>query len=279
MRSPTELTARVADGVVLPYVEHGAGAPVVLLHGLSDNWRSFAPVLEHLPPGVRALAVTQRGHGDASKPPGGYEPRRMAADVVAFLDAVGADRAVLAGHSLGSAVALQAAVDAPERVAGLVLGAAHSAHRHATPALGELAGAVRALADPIDPAFARELQEQAREPHLPAGLHAAMVEQTLRMPARVWRAIVDGLSGFDVDAALPALDVPALLVWGEHDPFFDRATQEAVLRRLPGAELRVYAGGGHTPHWDDPARFAGDVAAVVQASAGLRRPVRRRLRG
>ena len=47
-----------------------------------------------------------------------------------------------------------------------------------------------------------------------------MVEQSLRMPARVWRAVVDGLTTFDVDAELADIEVPTVLAWGEHDPFF-----------------------------------------------------------
>jgi non-heme chloroperoxidase len=255
------VTAFLPGGVALPYVESGRsdGVPVVLLHGFSDHWRSYEPVLPHLPAGLRAFAVTQRGHGGASWPQGAYAVTDLAADAAAFLDAVGVERAVLVGHSMGSAVALQAALDAPERVSGLVLGPGFSALRSEA-AFGELVAAVHALTEPVDRAFVEAMQEQAHEEHLPPGLFEAMVEQSMRVPARTWHALIDALDEFDLDHELSGVTAPALLIWGDEDPIVGGATQQKLLRDLPDAELLVYPGGGHVPHWDDPRRFAADVS-------------------
>ncbi len=115
--------ATLASGVRLPYVEQGDsdGVPVVLLHGVTDSLRSWEPVLPYLPSSIRAFAVTQRGHGDADRPATGYHPHDFATDVVAFLDAVGVEQAVLAGHSMSSYIAERVATEHPERVLGLVL--------------------------------------------------------------------------------------------------------------------------------------------------------------
>src|SRR5918992_3309716 len=124
MGAPIDRVKSVAlpTGVRLPYVEQGdpAGVPVVLLHGLTDSWRSFEPVLPYLPSSIRAFALTQRGHGDADRPATGYHPRDFAADVAAFLDRQGLDSAVIAGHSMGSTVALRFALDYPERTRGII---------------------------------------------------------------------------------------------------------------------------------------------------------------
>ena len=55
--------------VTLQYVERGetAGTPVIFLHGVTDSWRSFEPVLPHLPGSIRAFALSLRGHGDSSR--------------------------------------------------------------------------------------------------------------------------------------------------------------------------------------------------------------------
>jgi pimeloyl-ACP methyl ester carboxylesterase len=77
---PAVKSAALSTGVTLPYVEQGdpAGTPVVLLHGITDSWRSFEPVLPYLPDSIRAFALTQRGHGDADRPAAAYHPRHLA---------------------------------------------------------------------------------------------------------------------------------------------------------------------------------------------------------
>ena len=113
----------LATGVTVEYVENGtlAGTPLLLLHGLSDSWHSFLPLLPHLPAGLRALAFTQRGHGQSSKPRDDYRLQTLVADALAFLDVMHVDRAVVAGHSMGAAVATLLAAHHPDRVAGLAL--------------------------------------------------------------------------------------------------------------------------------------------------------------
>ena len=86
-------------GVTLEYAERGSanGIPVIFLHGVTDSWRSFEPLFAHLPPSVRAIAITQRGHGRSSKPEMGYTYRDMAGDVRAFMDALDVPAAVIVG--------------------------------------------------------------------------------------------------------------------------------------------------------------------------------------
>lgn len=73
------------------------GEPVVFLHGWPDSWFSFSRVLPLLPVSFHALAVDQRGFGDPDRPVSGYTIPEMAADVIAFLDALGIERATLVG--------------------------------------------------------------------------------------------------------------------------------------------------------------------------------------
>jgi pimeloyl-ACP methyl ester carboxylesterase len=75
----------------------------------------------HLPDSLHAFALTQRGHGDASRPAAGYRLEDFAGDVESFMDAVGLESAMLVGHSMGGAIAQRFAIDRPERVRGLVL--------------------------------------------------------------------------------------------------------------------------------------------------------------
>ena len=83
---------------------------MLLLHGWAGSRRSFAALLPLLPAHVRAVAVDLRGHGDAGKPPDGYDLPTLASDVIAVLDTLELDRAVVVGVSSGGYVAQQVTI-------------------------------------------------------------------------------------------------------------------------------------------------------------------------
>lgn len=114
---------RLPDGTRVPFVTRGdADGPAVLfLHGLSDSLHSWDPVLDVMPADVYSVAITCRGHGDADRPLAGYRVAQLADDVAAVMTAIGVERAVIVGHSMGAAVAPEVARRHPDRVAGLVL--------------------------------------------------------------------------------------------------------------------------------------------------------------
>jgi pimeloyl-ACP methyl ester carboxylesterase/tetratricopeptide (TPR) repeat protein len=268
----TEQFVILATGVQMEYVERGnpSGVPVVFLHGVTDSWRSFEHVLPKLPDTIRAFALTARGHGDSSKPAAGYRYTDMAHDVVAFLDAKGLSRAIIVGHSMGTLVAQRLVVEHPNRVGGLVL-------MGAFPTLFQDAGitefyrtALAPLVDPIDPVFAREWQLSTLARGMPADHLAIVINETRKVPARVWR---DAFTGFlqtpDFSAALTQVDTPTLLLWGDKDAYVPRSAQDRLLTVLGRARLVVYDGAGHGFHWEDPGAVARDITAfVLQTAAG-----------
>src|SRR3712207_4137203 len=117
-------TVQLASGLRVRYAAQGepGGEPLVLVHGWPDSWFSYSRVLAHLSPErYRAYAYDQRGFGATDRPSEGYAIDQFATDLVAFLDAVGLERASLVGHSFGSFVARRAAELHPQRVSRLVL--------------------------------------------------------------------------------------------------------------------------------------------------------------
>src|SRR5262245_10463847 len=102
-----EKFAALSTGVRMGYVEQGAsdGVPVIFLHGVTDSWHSFEHVLPLLPSSIHAFAVSQRGHGDSSRPATGYRFADMSDDVRAFMDVTGLRTATIVGHSMGASVA------------------------------------------------------------------------------------------------------------------------------------------------------------------------------
>ncbi len=249
----------------LEYVEQGdaTGIPVVFLHGLTDSWRSFERVLPHLPGSIRAFALSLRGHGDAERPAAGYRPGDFAADVAAFMDALKLERAVIAGHSMGSTLARRFALDYPERTLGLVLMGSFFSFQD-NPAAAELWEAVAELQDPVDPALALDFQRSTIAKGVPQAYLDTVVQESLKVPARVWRAALGGLLEDDLSAEIGRIRVPTLVVWGDRDAFCPRSDQDAIAVAIEDARLVVYEAAGHGVHWDEPERFAADLTDFVE---------------
>ncbi|HYH10731.1 MAG TPA: alpha/beta hydrolase [Thermomicrobiales bacterium] len=265
--APTVFTERFIDlptGVRLPWVEHGSalGIPVLLLHGWSDSWRSYQPLLPYLHPSHHAYALSLRGHGTATRPHSGYRPGDFVADVAAFMDAMGIEAAVIVAHSMGTTIAQRFALDYPDRVLGLaLLGAIHT-WRHIG-GLQELQAAVTNLRDPVDPAFVREFQLSTITQPVPPALVEMVVRESLRLPARVWQEVMNGFIDDDSSEHIEAISAPTLIIWGDQDSVSPRGEQDDLLARIPNARLIVYAGTGHAVHWEQPQRAAIDLVDFI----------------
>jgi pimeloyl-ACP methyl ester carboxylesterase len=238
---------------------------MLLLHGVTDSWRSFERVLPHLPASIHAFALTQRGHGDAERPATGYRTRDFAGDVAAFADALGLGRVVVVGHSMGSTNAQCFSIDYPARVLGLVLAGSFASYRD-NPLVVELwETSVSRLADPIDPAFVREFQESTVGQPVPPEYLNMVVQESLKVPARVWRAAFEGFLEDAVAGQLGRITAPTLIAWGARDAFCRRADQDALLAVIAGSRLIAYENAGHALHWEEPRRFAADLVAFVES--------------
>lgn len=120
---------RIGDGlsrtrgadVDLAFRVRGSGPAVVLLHGTSANHAVWEPVGDALESQATVIALDQRGHGRSDKPAEGYTGGDFVIDVITVLDALGLERAIVAGHSLGGRNAWLAAAREPSRVSGAVV--------------------------------------------------------------------------------------------------------------------------------------------------------------
>lgn len=217
-------------------------------------------MLDHLPSSIRALAPTQRGHGDAPKPPDGYAPADFAADLEELMDAKQLDAAVLVASSSAAFTVRCFAAGRADRVLGIVcIGSPFSLAGN--PAVEAMRAEIDALDDPLDPAFVRDFVAGTAGPGVPAGFLADMVAESLAVPAHVWRLTFAGLVEPGVPEGVRA--GPALLIWGEEDAIIGRADQEALAATFTDAELRVYPGTGHIVHWEQPAAVAADIAGFA----------------
>jgi non-heme chloroperoxidase len=93
------------------------------------------------------------------------------------------------------------------------------------------------------------------------------VAESLKLPARVWRAAFAGLLDMDVSAGLRRIEQPVLLLHGARNGLVPPEEQDWLLRTLPNARLLSFEGTGHAPHWEEPERFARELAAFAGAPA------------
>lgn len=259
------VTSVALPGVTIEYAARGAesGTPIVFLHGVTDSWRSFEGVMDHLPAEIRVYSLSQRGHGNSSRPAAGYSYQDMAGDLEAFLDALRLPRAIVAGHSMGAMGALQFATRNPSRLAGLVLMGGFLTIRGNSAVEEFVESEISRLTDPIDPDFVRAFQVSTLAREVAARVIDVAVEESLKVPARVWRDAFEGFVTNDCSGDIGGIAAPTLLAWGERDSYSLRSDQEALLGAIRGSRLLVYEGAGHAFHWEDPARFAADLSAFV----------------
>ncbi len=268
------------EGVVTRYLTAGTGPPLVLLHGAGDNARDWSYVLPLLGRSHHVLAPDLPGYSPASSPATDYSPARLARFVAQFLDAVGLDRAAVAGNSLGGLAALQLALSAPERVTALCLVDSAGLGRAVNPALviqrfpgiGELAiavgrrrpgAALRAVGRAVL-LFGRPwraprswLVEQYRAARQPGFLEATVASL---------RAVLGPFGQRQVLVKrLPELAMPTLIIWGTADWIIPVIHGRRAARRLAAGGLVQLSWCGHAPQVECPERFTEALSRFLRA--------------
>lgn len=243
---------------------HGEGRPgapsVLLSSGLGGSagfWRPQIPALVEA--GWRVVAYDQRGTGRSPADlPAGYSIADMARDVAEVMDATGTERCHLVGHALGGLVGLQLALDAPTRVASLVLVNAWS---RPNPHSARCFDARLSLLGACGPRAYAEAQPIFLYPADWAAAHAAEVQAEVdhafaHFPGEAnMRARIGALRAFDVDARLHEIAVPTLVACAQDDVLVPWTMSRRLAEGLPQALLDRSPHGGHAHSVTDPAGF------------------------
>jgi pimeloyl-ACP methyl ester carboxylesterase len=226
---PTTTGYADVNGLHLYYEVHGAGTPLVLLHGgMLTIDLSFAGLIPDLAQRHQVVGVEVQGHGRTADIDREITPAALAADVVALLDHLGIDRANVLGHSMGAATALELAVSHGARVRSVVAASA-SVRR---------AGLHEDLTDPAKQATSTRMPTQQdfedfRDAYRRLSPHPEHFEDFLAMLSTSM-ADTQGWS----DAQLAGISAPTLLVLGDRD--FTTVEHGALMQQLiPGSQLAV----------------------------------------
>ncbi|OWW21027.1 alpha/beta fold hydrolase [Noviherbaspirillum denitrificans] len=237
-------------GVPLHYVDEGQGPVVVLIHGSGASLHAWEGVARQLRSTNRVVRVDLPGSGLSGFDAGNdYSIDTYIGYLRAFLDALGIDRAVIAGHSVGGQVAWRYALQDPQRVRGLVL-AASTGYPAPSPLVWRLAQVpvVGEVLSRLTPRFV--VEENVREvfadqaqatPELVDRYHRLLLREGARdaMLSRM-RSVA-----FDGHEQIGALRVPGLVLWGESDTWLPPAYGRRFAKEWQGTALVTYPDTGH----------------------------------
>ena len=254
---------KLSTGVQLEYAEQGdpSGIPVILLHGFTDSWQSFEPVLPYLPASLHVFALSQRGHGNSSKRATSYKAEDFAQDVAAFIKDKRLGPAVIVGHSMGSTNAQCFVSHYPGLTRALILVGSFAGFDK--PMVHEFKTVIDGLNDPVDSTFIVEFQKSTLTRPISAERFQAIVKESLKVPAHVWKGVAAGWASAEYLNALQKFDKPALIIWGDKDAYCPKEDQLLLNKALSNSTLLVYEGTGHANHWEEPEHFARDLIEFV----------------
>ncbi|MEW6400662.1 MAG: alpha/beta hydrolase [Chloroflexota bacterium] len=259
------------------YVQKGEGAPILLIHGIAaslHDWDELLPALAAN--GFAGYALDLLGHGKSGKPPvRGYQMEWLFEHFAGWIDSLNLTQpAILCGHSLGGYLSLEYARRFPSQIRGLIL--SNPYYR-----LGQLS---------------RLLRLSYHRPHL----NGMIIERT---PHWMFRMIIDATSlalgrtrggvhhlsekvrhqttidykrtspgaynlpntADDLSQYLPAINVPALVIWGDRDLTLSPTSFPDLVQAMPNAQAKVISGAGHVPHQSDPGEYNQIVLEFLAA--------------
>jgi pimeloyl-ACP methyl ester carboxylesterase len=259
--------AKLPGGVQLEFVEQGdpKGTVVLFLHGFTDSWYSFETTLKHMPANIHAIAISQRGHGNSTKPEGAYDPKEFAADIAAFIKLKKLKPAFIVGHSLGGIIAQQFALDYPQLVRGLILVSTDASFKD-NPGMPEFQQQIMGLTDPISREFADAFQQSTIVQPIDTAYYQVLVKESMKVPQHVWKGVINELMKVDLTPALGGINHSTLIFWGDKDSFCRKIDQDILIKEIKNSRLITYKENGHALHWEQPQRFATDLTAFISAN-------------
>ncbi len=252
------MAAATDSATRLAYDDEGAGTPVVLLHGLTFDRRTWRPIIDRLDGSVRSIAIDLPAQGESGGAPAPFD--EIAAQLHELLGSLAVDRPVVVGHSMSGGLASFYAANYPAR--GLVVVDNGPDIRPFAELVHRLEPALRG------PGFTkvwRTVEDSFGLERIPEPLRLVVLEtHEVKQDVVVgyWetllRADPDELQAF-IDTQLRKLDVPCLGVFGR--PITD--SERERFGWLPDVQLEEWAGDGHFVHLVDPGRFATRLRQFV----------------
>ncbi len=257
-------------GLRTAFLERGDGPAVVFVHGVGLDADMWADQLAAFGAGNRAIAYDTYGHGGSDAPPAGSDLGIYVEQLRALLDALGIERAVVVGHSMGALIATGLAVEHPGRVAGLV--AFNAVYRRSADARASALDRAAALerdgpASTVDAAIARWFGDPVPDgdTRMAGEVRRSLLSADPVGYARAYRVFAESDDRYD--GRLGAISAPALFVTGQDDPHSTPAMSEAMAADAPHGRAVVLPGERHMIILQNPGKASELIRTMLDETA------------
>jgi pimeloyl-ACP methyl ester carboxylesterase len=242
------------NGIELYYEIHGAGRPLVLIAGLGYPLWQWHKMVPYLAMHFQVITFDNRGVGQSDKPAGPYTAQMLAADTAGLLEALGIEKAVIMGHSMGGFIAQAMALDFPQKVEKLVLCSTNFGGPHHVPVTPEAMAVLSDVtSDPLTrfknglvvstaPGWADKNPDAIEEwikwrvtnPIEPIPYQAQMMIGLGLMPEAA-----------AFESKLARLNLPTLILFGAHDKVVPPANASLLAQKIAGSKVMIFPDAGH----------------------------------
>lgn len=267
------------DGVRIHYQEKGTGAPLVLLHGFTSSTYSWKDVFGPLSQNFRVIAVDLKGFGFSGKADGDYSRRAQATLVAHLLDYLKIEKAWLCGNSMGGEIALNFALQNPQRVVGLILVDSAGVN---VPGSGSLAPGylllpvvgrvVTALALTSDKLVRQGLQKSFYDQTKVTNERVAYYYRPLQTRGGQLAAVRARTQAneFPIEPELGKISVPTLIIWGAQDALIPLEAGTKMNQLIKDSKLHIFDSCGHLPQEEMPARTVDEMTTFITSFSNTR---------
>ncbi len=258
------------NNLAVHYVEHGpaSGLPLVYIHGFPFSLEMWESQLNAFAENCRTIAYDIRGHGASDPGDGQYTIDFFVDDLLALLDHCGIEKAVLCGLSMGGYITLRTLERAPERVKGVILSNTRSESdsneakikRSNAIRMIKLRGAAEFAEDFVKTIFAKETTQSRPE----------LVEKIKRIilntsPLAVCGTQLALAARTDSTPMLSTINVPALILVGEHDILTPPSASQSMHEKIAGSEMHIIPGAAHLSNLENTELFNKVVGTFLKA--------------
>ena len=248
------------NDTVINYTEHGIpkGLPVIFIQGFPFSLEMWEPQIQSLLNNIRAITYDVRGHGSSDVGDGQYTIELFVDDLIALLDHLVIEKAVLCGLSMGGYIALRAVERHPERISGLVLCDTKS-ESDTNEAKIKRTAALKTVKTKGSQAFAEDFVKavfwEKTFENNPDTVEFIKKIICMNSSHGICGTLLALASRTDTTSVLSTINVSTCIIVGEHDKLTPPSTAQTMQRIIPGSELHVLSNAGHISNLENTEEF------------------------